>query len=486
MRLRYMRASLRSLVCLAIGIFTLFAAEAQPVSKTKVACIGASITYGATIPNREENCYPAQLRRMLGSNYDVVNYGVSGTTLLKNGNQPYWKTAQYQEALASQPGIVLIDLGGNDSKLINRKYFGEFESDMHDMIMSFTQLPSHPRIILLLAMPSFVKDTTGIWDPVIVKQINPHIQNAAFNDKVEVIDMHSPFVDKEDHTPDKIHPDAEGAALMAKTIYDVLKTNRDASFDIFNSIKDKKYNVRSFYGYPCADFIFEDHDCKIVKPKLAAKGHPWMWRARFWGHEPQTDIALLERGFHIVYCDVAELFGNSEAIQLWNHYYSLLRKAGLSKKAVLEGMSRGAVYSLNWSAVNPDKVAGVYIDNPVLDLKSWPAGLGREPRSQPEFETLKKDFNLSNEEQVKNFTGSPIDKIPQIVNGKYPILILCADADEAVPPEENTLLFEQKTKDRKGLITVIHKPGFNHHPNSLPNPTPIVDFILKATAGISE
>ena len=33
-----------------------------------------------------------------------------------------------------------------------------------------------------------------------------------------------------------------------------------------------------------------------------------MWRARFWGHEPQTDIDLLEKGFHIVYCDVADLY----------------------------------------------------------------------------------------------------------------------------------------------------------------------------------
>ncbi|MEO8413815.1 MAG: GDSL-type esterase/lipase family protein [Ginsengibacter sp.] len=485
-RLLYLRALVKSTAFLVIGFFILFSVKAQPVSKIKITCIGASITYGANLSNREENCYPAQLQRMLGPGYVVANYGVSGTTLLKKGNQPYWKTTQYREALTSRPDMVLIDLGGNDSKLINRKYFAGFESDMHGLIRSFAQLPSHPRIILLLAMPSFAKDTSGIWDPVIVKQVNPHIQNAAYNDGVEVIDMHSPFVDKENHMPDKIHPDAEGTVLMAKTIYDVLATKRNSSFNIFNSIKDKKFTFQSFYGYPCADFIFEGHDCKIVKPRLAAKGHPWVWRARFWGHEPQTDIALLERGYHIVYCDAAELFGNDEAIQLWNHYYSLLRKAGLSKKAVLEGMSRGGVYSLNWAAVNPGKVAAVYIDNPVLDLKSWPAGLGREPRSQPEFEAFIKDFHLSDSEQVKNFAGSPIDKIPQIVRGNYPILILCADADEAVPPEENTVLFEQKIRDSKGQVTVIHKPGFHHHPHSLPNPAPIIDFIVKASADINK
>jgi len=85
-----------------------------------------------------------------------------------------------------------------------------------------------------------------------------------------------------------------------------------------------------------------------------------------------------------------------------------------------------------------------------------------------------------------NFKGSPVDKVKQIVKGTYPILILCADADEQVIPQENTLLFEQKVKALNGNITVIHKPGFKHHPHSLPNPAPIVDFILQETGYIAK
>jgi hypothetical protein len=61
------------------------------------------------------------------------------------------------------------------------------------------------------------------------------------------------------------------------------------------------------------------------------------------------------------------------------------------------------------------------------------------------------------------------------------MLHLSADEDEALDPSKNTLLFEQKVKALGGSIIVIHKPGFKHHPHSLPNPQPIVDFILKAT-----
>lgn len=454
---------------------------ARQSNKIKVACIGASITYGARIADREQNSYPAQLQKMLGGNYAVSNYGVSGTTLLRKGDRPYWSTPQYQQALAGKPDVVIIDLGGNDAKLINRVHLNEFESDYTDLIHSFTQLPSHPRVILLLAMPSFTKDTAGIWDQVIVKQVNPHIQNVAYQNKVEVIDMHAPFTNQEVLMQDKIHPDKTGAGIMAKTVYNNLMQSRDRKYDVFSKLK-LPLKQSSFYGYACADFMFNGRACKIVKPKYAAKGYPWVWRTRFWGHEPQADIALLQQGFHIVYCDVVELLGNDTCIKACNNYYNLLQQVGLAKKAVMEGMSRGGMYVFNWAAVNTDKVACVYVDNPLLNMPSWTAAFLKDPaKKNSMFTAFKADYHLTTDAEIRNFKGNPVDKVEQIVKGKYPILILCADADEEVSPQQNTLLFEQKVKELHGNITVMHKPGFKHHPHSLPNPTPIVDFILKAT-----
>lgn len=457
--------------------FTLVNAQ----DKIKVACIGASITYGARISDREQNSYPAQLQKILGDKYAVSNYGVSGCTMLRKGDRPYWATKQYADALAARPDIVIIDLGGNDAKLINRVYLNEYEQDYHDMIKSFTDLPSHPRVILLLAMPSFVKDTTGIYDPVIIKQVNPRIQKVAYADGVEVLDMHALFTDKEALMADKIHPDKEGAGIMAKTVYTNLLQKRDQGYDIFSKL-EMPLKRSSFYGYTCADFTFNGRACKIVQPKMPAKGHPWIWRARFWGHEPQTDIALLQQGFHVVYCDVAELLGNTTAIKAWDDFYTFITGAGLAKKAVMEGMSRGGVYVFNWAAVNPGKVGAVYVDNPLLNVPGWTEQFLTNPtKKNVMFDAFKADYNLATPQEVRDFKGSPVDKVKLIAKGKYPILILCADADEEVSPQQNTLLFEQKLRDLGGNVTVIHKPGFKHHPHSLPNPTPIVDFILKST-----
>jgi pimeloyl-ACP methyl ester carboxylesterase len=321
----------------------------------------------------------------------------------------------------------------------------------------------------------------GDADSLLLANMIPKIREIAYADNLQVIDMHSILLDKEALLPDKLHPNAEAFAITSKRLYDLIVQKKDRDFDIFNQLPGIEKQISSFYGFACADFNFTGTDCKIVKPKWSAPGHPFIWRARFWGHEPQADIALLEHGFHLVYCNAAELFGNDEAIARWNNFYALLQKAGLAKKAALEGMSRGGVYVFNWAAVNPSKVACVYVDNPVLDLKSWPGAKGRGPGSPDDWEIFKKDYGYKSEEEAKSFAGSPIDKTAQIAKGKYPILVLCADADEAVPPEENTLPFEKKIKALNGNITVFIKHGFHHHPHSLPNPAPIVDFILKGT-----
>jgi len=446
----------------------------------KIVFVGASITYGALIDHHEQNSYPAQLQKLLGDGFQVTNLGVSSCTMLRKGDFSYWDRPEYYQALTIQPDIVFIDLGGNDSKLINRGHLNEFVNDCGDMVEKFRELHSKPRVILLLPVVSFEKDTTGIWDPVLVRSIIPAIQQVAYDLDVEVIDLHSLLVNRPELLQDRIHPNREGATLTAQKLYKYLVEKTDIHYDAFTKLPAAR-KISSYHGYQCADFTYEGRDCKVVKPKHAAIGHPWIWRARFWGHEPQTEIALLERGFHVVYCDVAEMFGNQQAITLWNHFYSLMNRAGLSQKGVLEGMSRGATYALNWASENPGKVSCVYIDNPLLDLRTWPAGIKNRSVSKAEFEDFKKDYNLKTEADIAAFKGSPMDKIDKIVKGKYNILILSADSDSALSPEENALLFEKKIRSKHGNVTVMHKPGFDHHPHSFPNPAPIVDFILDSS-----
>ena len=199
------------------------------------------------------------------------------------------------------------------------------------------------------------------------------------------------------------------------------------------------------------------------------------------GHEPQTDLALLEKGFHVVYVDIAGLFGNDEAVNLWNdYYYYLIDKYNLNTKTVLEGMSRGGLIIYNWAAANTTKVACIYADAPVCDIKSWPGGLYNGKGSKTEWEKCLRVYNL-NEESVMNFKNIPIDNAVKIAKAGIPVLHICGAADKIVPYEENTKMLAERFRNAGGKIEVILKEGVGHHPHSLKDPKPIIDFILKNT-----
>lgn len=238
----------------------------------------------------------------------------------------------------------------------------------------------------------------------------------------------------------------------------------------------------SWHGYDRYDFTHDRRRCLVVAPKSPAPRRPWIWRARFFGHEPQADLALLARGFHLVYMDVAGLFGCPKAVAHWNAVYKLLTEThGLSARPALEGMSRGGLIIFNWAAANPTKVACIYADAPVCDFKSWPGGRGRDKGSAAAWRACLKAYGLT-EEQALAYKKNPIDNLAPLAKAKVPLLHVVGLADRVVPVEENTRVVERRYKKLGGKIEVIAKKGCGHHPHSLKDPARIVAFVLKHTA----
>lgn len=237
-----------------------------------------------------------------------------------------------------------------------------------------------------------------------------------------------------------------------------------------------------FAEYKTKEFSFKGHEAKIVFPNKPDPDNFWIWRARFWGHEPQVDKALLEKGFHLVYVDVADLFGNDTAVKLWNEFYTLCTtEYKLYEKVVLEGMSRGGLIIYNWASNNTDKVFCIYADAPVCDIKSWPGGLFNGKGSPDAWEICLNAYGLDSI-SVKDFKGIPIHTCIKVAKADIPVLHVYGDADEVVPYEENTALLAAQFQKAGGSIQLIGKEGIGHHPHSLEDPKPIVDFILKAIA----
>jgi pimeloyl-ACP methyl ester carboxylesterase len=235
----------------------------------------------------------------------------------------------------------------------------------------------------------------------------------------------------------------------------------------------------SFRGFDQYDFDLDGVPCRVVAPKQVADGKPWVWRARFWGHKPQFDIAMLKRGYHVVYCDVGKKFGNAEAVKRWNAFYDYLRlEHQFSERVVLEGMSRGGLIVYNWGAANPDKVQAIYGDAPVMDFKSWPGGKGEGIGAAETWEQCLEAYGLT-EDEAMAFAGNPLDNLAPLAKAGVPIIHVVGDADDVVPVAENTAIAEARYQKLGGQFKVIHKKDVGHHPHSLKNPQPIVDFVTR-------
>jgi hypothetical protein len=174
--------------------------------------------------------------------------------------------------------------------------------------------------------------------------------------------------------------------------------------------------------------------CIVVVPKQPAPGQPWSWQGCYWDHEPQTEVELLRRGFHIA-------FITPDPGRQWDAWYDwLTQKHGLSKKPAFVGMSKGGVNEYDWTTANPEKVSCIYADNPAIRPEAFL-------------------------------------KLGDLARNDVALLNICGSADFLLQRE--TLPIEDRYQQLGGRVTVMIKDGHAHHPHSLKNPKLIADWIVE-------
>jgi hypothetical protein len=173
--------------------------------------------------------------------------------------------------------------------------------------------------------------------------------------------------------------------------------------------------------------------CVVVVPRQAASGNPWSWRGYYFDHEPQVEVELLKRGFHIGYIQI-------DAGKHWEAWYDFLtQKHGLSKKPAFVGMSRGGRNAFTWATTHPDRVSSLYVDNPAISRDS-------------------------------------LAKLGDLAQHDIPLLHVCGSLDPILG--KHTLVVENIYQQLGGRVSVMIKEGAGHHPHSLRDPGPIADFIV--------
>jgi len=192
------------------------------LATTNIACVGDSITIGDSL--RGET-YPAKLQKLLGTGYSVQNFGVSGTTLLRNGDFPYWNSSAYTPSHGNptSPDIVIIMLGSNDSKPWNWVYGTNYVTNYTDLIATYANLPTHPRVLICTPPPVFGGGAFSIDPSVVANSIAPIVRQLGVSLGREVIDLHALLAGHAEWFPDNVHPNSRGTTVMAAIVYSALQ-----------------------------------------------------------------------------------------------------------------------------------------------------------------------------------------------------------------------------------------------------------------------
>ena len=208
--------------------------------------------------------------------------------------------------------------------------------------------------------------------------------------------------------------------------YDFLMDEQDFSVKPFHAFQDEADAVTTQ--------VKGQFRCVVVAPKKSADGNPWSWQGYYFNHEPQAEVELLQRGFHIgfIWCDAGKP---------WDAWYAFLTEHGLSKKPAFIGMSRGGRNAYTWATAHPESVACIYADNPVV-------------------------------------TREALAQLGELAGNDVPLLHICGSLDGLLG--NHTLAVESAYQHLGGRISVMVKDGQAHHPHSLRDARPIADFIERS------
>ena len=245
-----------------------------------------------------------------------------------------------------------------------------------------------------------------------------------------------------------------------------------------------------WYGFKRHNFELNGRPGFIVEPPNPAPGLPWHWCIQ-WAEAfvPRTPaLKLLERGFHHVFYDVFDTCMNEDGVDALEDFYCMLRSLGFHPKTVLTGMSYGGLFSLRWAAEHPETVAAIYLDAPVCTLDFRLTAHLRtlspeqEAASRKDAARIAKLFRTTVKGLAKH-PLAPINNVRPIAEAKIPIFCIRSGQDMSVEPRANIDVFAERLQAEGGVIEVMRRDFYGHHPHGLPDPTPLADFMLRHYPG---
>jgi len=241
--------------------------------------------------------------------------------------------------------------------------------------------------------------------------------------------------------------------------------------------------INEWLGYPAKCGEFMERKYIVVSPGNKGNGK-WLLKPEYFGALPETELALLKRGYHVAHIKNKTRWCLDEDTEAQAAFVNFVAEEfGLSTQCIPVGMSCGGMQAIYLAAKHPEKVSCMYIDAPVVNFLSCPFRFGREtesamPAMAEEFIKARGIDSVS----ILSFRAHPLDYLPTLTSHNIPVLLVSGDSDSVVPFEENGKLLQDAYTLAGRTIETHIKPGGDHHPHGLPDCLPIVEFIEKYSA----
>lgn len=216
-------------------------------------------------------------------------------------------------------------------------------------------------------------------------------------------------------------------------------------------------------------FNYNGYEATVIRPENP--NGKWIWKTEFLYAFDGAESALTELGYTRVYYKISDMYGSYRAIRLMRDFREhVVREFSLSERCTLFGFSRGGLYAFNFALFYPEYVEKIYLDAPVVDIRTWPT-------DKNQIDELCREYSID-EGILPTFMGNPIKNLPEFFSHGIPLMLVAGDSDEVVPFDKNAHTVAEYCSQNGIEIRYIVKPGCKHHPHSLTDVGPIVDFVI--------
>lgn len=231
-----------------------------------------------------------------------------------------------------------------------------------------------------------------------------------------------------------------------------------------------------YHGFKRVDFDFKGREAILVFPDNENRTNKWLFKTEYFDAFPDLEIEMLKRGWHLAYIKNIHRWCCDDDLILKLEFMEFLKNEyKLDEKCVPVGMSCGGMFAIKLAALCPQKIHCLYLDAPVINLLSCPAGMGDSS------DILWNEFNEVTgitRSQLLSYREHPLDKISVLIDNNIPVILVYGKKDDVVLYKENGALLESIYKKNGGIINVICKENCNHHPHGLEDSSVIVNFII--------